>query len=101
MTGLRSLTKAIESLTNECSGKRAALDGKFAGILVLLCGAIAAYGEFLPGSFDTTRYDPPRLSCPCSVALGRGLSLCPSGSLNSGNLPNVKLFPVGDLHECL
>jgi hypothetical protein len=56
------------------------LDGKFAGILLLLCGAIAAYGKFLPGSFDTTalRSSPPFL--PCSVALGQGLSLCPSGS---------------------
>ena len=28
---------------------RVALDGKFAGILLLLCGAIAAYGGFLHG----------------------------------------------------
>jgi len=72
MTGLRSLTKAIESLTNECSGKRAALDGKFAGILVLLCGAIAAYGEFLPGSFDTTalRSSPPFLPLQCGSRAG-------------------------------
>ena len=30
---------------------RVALDRKFAGILLLLCGAIAAYGGFLHGKF--------------------------------------------------
>jgi hypothetical protein len=28
-------------------------------------------------------------------SLGQGLLPCPSGSLNSGNLPKVKLVPVG------
>ena len=77
------------------------LDGKFAGILLLLCGAIAAYGGFLHGKFR--HYGVTILSAFLALAVWLSGEVCriPSGSLNSGNLPNVKLFPVGGLHECL